>query len=420
MTRTEATARIPPPSEVNNVNNDNDDNNASSQDVPESSDPTTSHDEEELGTTVSSDNQQEHPSSSSNNNSPWRLKGLHLPHPTLPTLTPPSSTKAPKDTLKAVYHAGKYKASLTLKVLTIQSFMAGIYIASVGQLFLVLGSMGYAILGAALFPGGLLAVVLTSAELFTGDALIFVASVLGSQVRLTSLLRNWCVAWWCNFVGCLAWSYVLSYLSNAIADLDNGVEYSIKVAEKKALNSLGSIFIKGIGANFLVCVGIWSATCAEEVAGKVLALWFPVTAFVLMGFDHVVANMYLIPVGMMLGAKITVGRLFLVLLMATLGNIVGGGIFVGAVYWYVFDSMQSGASIGRSIQRGMTTMRMSLFRGSTVRRLQEPTAIPDGQSDDTSLGIPATNATSHRQRKSRRIRRIFGEEEISRSNSNAI
>jgi hypothetical protein len=108
-----------------------------------------------------------------------------------------AATKAPKDTLQAVYAAGKYKAGLSLDVLCIQSTMAGIFIAFAGQLYL---SVGGGILGAVLFPGGLIAVILTSAELFTGDALIFVASVLGGQVPIHRLVRNWCVSWYVYYL----------------------------------------------------------------------------------------------------------------------------------------------------------------------------------------------------------------------------
>lgn len=284
----------------------------------------------------------------------------------------PAATKAPKETLIAIYSAGKYKANLTLNVLAIQSFMAGIYIASAGQLFLAVGG---GVLGAALFPGGLIAVILTSAELFTGDALIFVASVLGGQVKLKSLLRNWTVSWISNFLGCLSWAYVISYLSNALVDMD-AQELAVKVAEKKALNEMYSIFIKGIGANFMVCVAVWQGTCAQEVAGKILALWFPTAAFVMMGFDHVVANMFLIPIGMMLGANVSVGRMFAALMMATLGNIVGGGLFVGAVYWYVFDSMAS-----QTIDGLATRMRESVRRLSVRNLTRSSAAFPSEEEE---------------------------------------
>jgi len=172
---------------------------------------------------------------------------IQTPVTTGPPIVIPPSTKAPKQTLQAVYAAGKYKAGLTLPILCVQSFMAGIYIAFAGHLYLVVGG---GVLGSSLFPGGLIAVVLTSAELYTGDALIFVASVLGGQVAFRSLLRNWTVSWCCNFVGSLVWAYFLAYLSGALHD-SHAVELAIQVAEKKALNELSHIFIKAIGANFM-------------------------------------------------------------------------------------------------------------------------------------------------------------------------
>ena len=98
------------------------------------------------------------------------------------------ATKAPKETLKAVYKAGQYKAGLPLHLLMVQSFMAGIYIGAAGQLYLTVGG---GIIGSALFPVALIAVVLTAAELFTGDSLVFVASTLGGKVTVQKLLRNW-------------------------------------------------------------------------------------------------------------------------------------------------------------------------------------------------------------------------------------
>jgi len=273
-----------------------------------------------------------------------------------------TATKAPKDTLRAVYAAGKYKAGLKLDVLCVQSTMAGIFIAFAGQLYL---SVGGGLIGAVLFPGGLIAVILTSAELFTGDALIFVASVLGGQVPIHRLVRNWCVSWICNFMGSVLWAYFLGYLSHALEDV-GATELAIQVAEKKALDHMGSIFLKGIGANFLVCIAVWQGTTAEEASGKVLTLWWPTASFILLGFSHCVANMYLIPMGMMLGANISVGRMFTSILMATLGNVVGGGFFVGAVYWYVFDSLASTTLFRSRIQRNMVRRNSMVYSGQSV------------------------------------------------------
>jgi formate/nitrite transporter len=213
-------------------------------------------------------------------------------------------------------------------------------------------AVGGGIIGAAMFPSGLLAVILTSAELFTGDSLVFVASVLGGRVSFKYLVRNWTVSWIFNGLGCLFWAYFMAYLSDAIDDSGRH-DLAIAVAYKKVNQTWGQILLKGIGANLMVCVSVWQATCAEEVAGKVLALWFPVTGFVAMGFDHVVANQFFIPLGMMLGADISVKTLlFEALLPATIGNVIGGGIFVGAVYWFVFDSMNATNKVMGSISTG--------------------------------------------------------------------
>ena len=110
-------------------------------------------------------------------------------------------------------------------------------------------------------------------------------------------------------------------------------DYAIHVALVKAKEPWLHIFLKGIGAHFLVCVGVWQSICAEDVEGKILGLWFPVSAFVMLGFQHCIANQFFIPVGMMLGADISIYHLlFKALLPATLGSIVGGGILVGGVY----------------------------------------------------------------------------------------
>lgn len=196
---------------------------------------------------------------------------------------------------------------------------------------------------------GLIAVVLTSGELFTGDALVFTASLLGGKVTWRQMVRNWTVSWLGNFVGCLIWAVFMVYLPDSLSS--TALELAVKVAKKKAFQAWGHIFLKAVGANFLVCIAVWQATCAEEVAGKILALWFPITGFVMMGFEHSIANQFFIPAGMMLMSsheefandeKITITRLlFQALLPATLGNLVGGGIFVGAVYWYAFDSMEA-------------------------------------------------------------------------------
>ena len=199
-------------------------------------------------------------------------------------------TKVPKDALKALYGAGKARADMTMDVLVIQSLMAGIYIGMATHLLLAIGG---GVIGAVFFPIGLLGILLTSAELFTGDILIFLPSVLSGHVSWTSVLRNWSVSWFGNMAGCLLWAYFIVYLPGSLEDIGKN-EFAIKVALAKANQTWGSIFLKGVGANFMVCLAIWQATCAEEVTGKLIAIFLPLSGFVLMGLDHCIANQFII------------------------------------------------------------------------------------------------------------------------------
>lgn len=145
----------------------------------------------------------------------------------------------------------------------------------------------------------------------------------------------------------------------------------------------------------MVCVAVWQGTCAQEVAGKVLALWFPTAAFVMLGFDHVVANMFLLPVGMMLGAEISVGRMFAALFMATLANIIGGGIFVGAVYWYVFDSMAVASIDSLATRMRESVRRLNVKLGdSTHKSTSNSVAIQSAKEENDNCVMPQEGSLS--------------------------
>ena len=200
-----------------------------------------------------------------------------------------------------------------------------------------------------------------------------------------------------NFSGCLFWAYVLAYASDSLESLDK-IEFAVAVALKKTKASWLAIFLKGVAANFLVCVGVWQAACAEEVAGKILSLWFPINAFVLMGFDHCIANQFLIPLGMMLGADISVNKLlFEALLPATLGNIVGGGLLVGGIYWYVFDSKM----------RVTIKLRLPLVVESRVRK--EASNQPEHSEYSNNGEVDEEMALAKKNKRS--TRKVASEEE---------
>ena len=228
-----------------------------------------------------------------------------------------------------------------LKTLTL-SVLAGAFIAFGGMFFttVVTGSeLGFGptrMLGGLAFSLGLILVVIGGAELFTGNSLIVMAWADG-KVRLSGLLRNWGLVFVGNLIGSIGsaylmhWSGVLSAGGGAVG------ETAIAIAQAKAALDPFQALIRGVLCNTLVCLAVWLCFAAHTVPGKVLAIVFPIAAFVALGFEHSIANMYLIAVGMLHGAQgVTLAGFIGNLVPVTLGNITGGGVLVALVYWIVY------------------------------------------------------------------------------------
>lgn len=244
---------------------------------------------------------------------------------------------------KLAQNKGSYKISKTLTL----AFLAGAYIAFGGLLAIIVGggSPGIAaenpglakfLFGAA-FPLGLILVVVVGAELFTGNNAYFIPNVLTKKQRLNTVLKNWGLVYFGNFLGAVFVAYVITHLTHIVssAPYSNSV---LAIATSKTSHTFLVTFLKGIGANWLVCLAVWQGMAAKDTTGKILAIWIPVMAFVAMGFEHSIANMYFIPLAIFEGADIT-WNTFIVnnLIPATLGNIVGGAVFVGMLYGYLFS-----------------------------------------------------------------------------------
>jgi formate/nitrite transporter len=207
------------------------------------------------------------------------------------------------------------------------------------------------LLGGLVFCLGLILVVVAGAELFTGNNLIVMAYVDG-KVSFGQLMKNWLIVYIGNFIGALS-ILLLIYLSNhwLIADGAVGAK-AILIANAKVNLSWTEAFSRGILCNILVCLAIWLCFAGRSVVDKVIAIIFPITAFVAMGFEHSVANMYFIPAGLaamqqadlvaMASGSLDLKNLtmsgFLIknLLPVTLGNIVGGSVFVALFYWFIY------------------------------------------------------------------------------------
>lgn len=175
-------------------------------------------------------------------------------------------------------------------------------------------------------------------ELFTGNTALVTAAVVEKKATLKDLIKSWFFSYAGNFVGSVA---LAALVFNAGLLADGGIlGAAVKAANLKVSGSFKSLFLKGILCNWLVCMAVYMASGASSLAGKMVAIFFPISAFVAIGLEHSVANMFLIPLGIMRGADIT-NTAFLMknLLPVTLGNIVGGAGCVALGYSAFYGSL---------------------------------------------------------------------------------
>ena len=253
---------------------------------------------------------------------------------------------------------GAAKARLPLLDLAALAVLAGAFIALGAAFFTTVTTsteVGYGpsrLLGGVAFSLGLILVVIAGAELFTGNNLMVMAWA-ARRVSTGSLLRAWAVVYAGNFIGALA-TAVLVALSGQWRFAEHAVgANAVRIANTKVNLDFAEAFFLGVLCNGLVCLAVWLTYSARSNLDKALAVVFPITAFVASGYEHSIANMYFIPLGLLLkseGAVLAAGDLdaaavgdldvvtflFANLLPVTAGNLVGGGVLVGAIYWFIY------------------------------------------------------------------------------------
>ena len=267
--------------------------------------------------------------------------------------------RTPADILEYASEAGTAKTKRKIPSILILSFFAGAFIAFAAEgsnmaaynLLANPESFGLGRLVAGLvFATGLMLVVLAGGELFTGNTLIII-SVLDRKVTIGQMLFNWGFVYLGNFIGSIfiAWMMSQSGLLNASGGLLGGI--TIKIAAGKTALAFFPAFLLGIMCNWLVCLAVWASFGAKDIIGKVMVIFFIITLFVTSGFEHSIANMYYIPAGIMakenaawaamsgISAEQLAGLgwgSFIVknLIPVTLGNIIGGMVMVGGLYWF--------------------------------------------------------------------------------------
>jgi len=283
-----------------------------------------------------------------------RLPGLHA------SVVPPASLDArlPDAIALAAEDLGVKKAHTDTATLFALAILAGAFVA-LGGLFATVtmsgaeGMLPYGVirlLGGLVFSLGLVLVIVGGAQLFTGDALMVMAWASG-RLKSGDMMRVWTTVWVGNFVGALG-TALLVFLSGQYTFGHGAVgAQALYFATAKASLPMGQAFFLGIMCNVLVCLAVWLALGARSVTDKIVAVVLPVTAFVAAGFEHCVANMYFIPLGLLIqwGAPdafwadlgraapaIPVAQFLLNLAAVTLGNWIGGALLVGAVYWFIY------------------------------------------------------------------------------------
>ncbi|RBA23615.1 formate/nitrite transporter family protein [Herminiimonas fonticola] len=261
---------------------------------------------------------------------------------------------SPKEIAEKVDTVGVAKARLPLLPMLMLAVLAGAFIGLGALYFVVVKSdptIGFAarqVLGGVTFALGLILVIIAGAELFTGNNLLVMAWA-DRKISTVELLRSWLIVCLGNFIGAIGLA-LLVYLSHH-PDMNQGAiarEY-INIAGAKTSMPFWTAFFRGVLCNALVCLAVWMALAGRSVVDKAVAIVFPISAFVAAGFEHSVANMYFIPMAMLLQlggatheavASITWLDFLSNLVPVLAGNLLGGTVFVGFIYHVIYQKTE--------------------------------------------------------------------------------
>ncbi len=246
-----------------------------------------------------------------------------------------------REVLLAVEKKGIEKAKNPNIALFLLGILAGAYIAFGCFVYLkIIVGGGSPLFAASMFLVGLILVIFTGAELFTGNN-IMVYARLNKKVKTTDILRNWVVVYFGNLVG----SLLILFLVWG-AGMLNGPEIANvidSVATNKTRPEIWQLFIKGILCNIFVVLAVWISFAPKDTIGKVVLMWFPITAFVIAGFEHSVANMFFLPAAMITG-ELGIADVVRNIIPVTLGNIVGGALFVPITFYFTLKACEKSES----------------------------------------------------------------------------
>lgn len=281
---------------------------------------------------------------------------------------------SPKEMANRVENVGITKGNLDFWSTLALSVLAGVFI-SFGAMFSTfvihdsLLTVGFTrLIGGFAFCLGLILVIVAGAELFTGNTLLVMAYV-SKKITLKKLLRNWGIVFIGNFIGAIIMVLLVFWSDHwAMNNYKVGAK-ALQIAIDKVHLSFMIAFIRGILCNIIVCLAVWLCFSCRNTGDKIMAIIFPITAFATLGFEHSIANMYFISAGLLLKNTAAVQGLtnpaainsltygsFLIknLLPVTLGNIVGGSIVIGIIYWFIYLRRDAQEPVRKIMTKGPT------------------------------------------------------------------
>jgi len=251
--------------------------------------------------------------------------------------------KTPKEATAGLLQAAQNKADLPILKLILLSFLSGIFAAFGGTFAIIVGKgvptwpigIQHLLFGFC-FHVGLVFIVLFGGELFTGNCMIMLLGLMGKAITWRKFVVSIVVSFVFNFLGCCFAGAFLVYYAEVFND-EPYLSAVQDIAFVKCTLPIQVLFLRSISANWLVNLAIFMAAQAESIEGKMVACMIPIMTFASIGFEHSVANMFFVPLGLMYGAQSTFWVfLYRNLILVTIGNFIGGGIGVGASLWYVY------------------------------------------------------------------------------------
>lgn len=267
------------------------------------------------------------------------------PAPVVPVVQAVPGVVPPAKAYEIAVAAGAAKAALPWGKILQLGVLAGAYIAFGAFLAVSVGGAcpGLAatnpglqkiVMGSFGLPFGLLMVIICGAELFTGNTALVTLALYEKKASLGQLIKSWAVSYAGNAIGA-----ALLVLAVYGSGLLGSAAAPQAIAVAKTSLTFSEAFLRGLMCNWLVCLAIWQASAASTLSGKALGVYFPISAFVALGLEHSVANMFLVPIGILLGAPVTWGAFLTAnLLPVTLGNIVAGSLCVATAYFNIYGA----------------------------------------------------------------------------------